>query len=811
MDFFSASCYNNVKYCFMTAKEKETHERNDMQNSNEAIQGIILPVIPVPGYVAYPFVPINYDITRDGLIKAFKEADGADKTVLLAFCSDQDVYNPETSDLYHIGVIARIETSFSAGESDIKAGFRGICRGDIVALKEDDGVIHAEVIPEEYPAENFLSPVKQEALRRHMINGLEALIKLLPPENKEILSTARSIHNLSQLADYIAYSTLGNYEDKLKVLSEFDQVKRSYLVCKMLETDREIYKEELVIHKKISHSLEKAQYENYLREKMKVIKEELGEDTDDIDEYLDKINAMKFSLDAEADEKIREKMTKEVGKLSKMPFGSPESTVIKGYLDTCLELPWTKVTEDCTDIENARTILDRDHDGLEKPKERILEFLAVKKLNPDLKSQILCFAGPPGVGKTSLGRSIANAMGRTFARVSLGGIHDEAEIRGHRKTYIGSMPGRIIAAVQSAGTRNPVILLDEIDKMASSVQGDPASAMLEVLDPEQNKNFRDHFLEVPFDLSDCLFIATANNIYDVPPALADRMEIIELNTYTDEEKLKIAKNHLILKQRERHGLKKSNIRIKDEAVSAIIAGYTKESGVRTLEREIAKLCRKVAMQIASGEIGSVTVSPKNLEKYLGPAHDFSEKAGDDDLCGVVNGLAYTSVGGDVLKVETSVMPGDGKIKLTGTLGDVMKESAYLAVSYIRAHAEDLSVDKDFYKNCDIHIHVPEGATPKDGPSAGVTMLTSLASALCKKNVRHDVAMTGEITLTGRVLPIGGLKEKTFAAYKAGIKTVIIPKDNLPDLEEIDSTIREKLEFKPVSKADDVLNIAIIGR
>ena len=491
-----------------------------------------------------------------------------------------------------------------------------------------------------------------------------------------------------------------------------------------------------------------------------------------------------------------------------MPFGSSETAVIKGYIETVLELPFGVYTEDTLDVAAAEKILDADHDGLEKPKERILEYLAVKQLSPELRGQILCFVGPPGVGKTSLGKSIAKAMNRKFARVSLGGVDDEAEIRGHRKTYLGSMPGRIIDAVKTAGSCNPVILFDEIDKMSSSVKGDPASAMLEVFDTEQNKSFRDHYLEIPFDLSDCLFIATANNLSNIPSPLMDRMEIIELSTYTDEEKLAIAKNHLVPKQLERHGLNKNQLKFKDEGISEIIDGYTRESGVRNLEREIAAVCRKAAKSVALGQAKSMTVSRTTVKKYLGARHNYNEKCADCDLVGVVNGLAYTSVGGDILKIETAVMPGDGKIRLTGSLGDVMKESAELAVSFIRANSETLDIEKDFYKKYDIHIHVPEGATPKDGPSAGVTMLTSLVSALSGRPVRQDVAMTGELTLTGRVLPIGGLKEKTFAAYKAGVKTVIVPGDNIPDLEKIDKAVRDSVTFVPATKAQDVLGVAI---
>ena len=767
--------------------------------------GLKLPAISLGAFVTYPYIPINYDSIRDSA-PIVAAADHINETVVLIFSKDPDVLSPKPDEFFGTGVIAKVEPSLSDIDDPADLSFRGICRAKILSVTEEEKDHFARVIPEEYVEPS--SGVREEAIRRHLVGKLRELSRMLRRSDNSPMMTAREISDVGQLADFAAYSMFSRYEDKLAVLSEYDRVKRALLAAAILENDIGIYKEEIYIHQKIQKNLEKVQYENYLREKMKVIREELGEEDDDIDEYIDAIEKTSFSPDKKVSDEIRDKLMKEVSRLAKMPFGAPEAVVVKGYLDTCLDLPWDVTTTDRIDVAKAKKILDDDHDGLEKPKERILEYLAVKQLNPNLKNQILCFVGPPGVGKTSLGQSIARAMGRKFARVALGGIHDEAEIRGHRKTYIGSMPGRIIAAIEQAGSRNPVLLLDEIDKMCESLHGDPSSAMLEVLDAEQNKSFRDHYLEVPFDLSDCLFICTANNASDIPPALYDRMEIIELTTYTDNEKFMIAKNHLIPKQMKRHGLNKRTLRLKDDALTEIITGYTRESGVRNLERELASLFRKAAKRIATGEAKSLTVTAKNVHEYLGTRKYTDEKADESDLVGVVCGLAYTSVGGDVLKIETSVMPGDGKLKLTGTLGDVMKESASIAVSYIRAHADALKVDGDFYKTRDIHIHVPEGATPKDGPSAGVTMLTSLASSLSGRPVKSDVAMTGELTLTGRVLPIGGLKEKTFAAYKAGIRTVIIPKDNVPDLDDIDRTVREKLDFVPVSRASEVLNFAL---
>lgn len=769
-------------------------------------EGLFLPVVTIPGIVAFPSVPVNFEILRDTSIKSFLSADKGDKTLVLAFSKKADNYQPKAEELSRTVIVAKVEQSYVIGTESVQASFRGICRAAVLSYTEKKGALFAEIIPEEY--KESVENIRTKALKSHIINKVDEIAKLLPPEARTQLNACKNFKDLGQLCDYVAYTVFQKHEDKLAVLEEYNEEKRALLVCTVLENEIEICKQELIIHQKIQQSLERGHYENYLREKEKAIREELGEDDDEIEGFDSKLQNTVFSSDKETDLKIREKLSKELNKLAKIPNTAPEAIVLRNYIETCLELPWTVKTEDSIDVEAAKAILDKDHYGLEKPKERILEYLAVKQLNPDIKNQIICLVGPPGIGKTSLGASIANAMGRKYARVSLGGIHDEADIRGHRKTYIGSMPGRIITAVEQAGSANPVIILDEIDKMTKTMQGDPSSAMLEVLDPEQNKNFRDHYIELPFDLSDCMFICTANVASDIPAPLYDRMEIIEITTYTDNEKFTIAKNHLIPKQLKRHGLKKAHVKFKDDAIYEIIDGYTGESGVRNLERTVASILRKAAKKIASDEAKSITVSKRNLIEYLGPRRNYNTKIDSDDLCGVVNGLAYTSVGGDLLKIESSVMPGNGKVKLTGTLGDVMKESAEIALSYIRAHADNLEIDKDFYKTRDIHVHVPEGATPKDGPSAGVTMLTSLTSALSGKTVRHDVAMTGELTLTGRVLPIGGLKEKTFAAYKAGVRTVIIPKDNLPDLEEIDKTVRESIEFKPVTRASEVLNIAL---
>jgi ATP-dependent Lon protease len=586
------------------------------------------------------------------------------------------------------------------------------------------------------------------------------------------------------------------------VLECFDPKKRIELLMSLLKEEAEILECELQIHKRVRSNLNQNQKEFYLREQIRVIKNELGE-SDDIDEYGDKILTLK------APDEVKEKLAKELDRLTKMPFGSSEASVIRSYLDTCLEIPWQTSTTDRLDVAAASKILDADHDGLNKVKDRILEFLAVKQLNPSLKNQILCLVGPPGVGKTSIAASIARAMKRKYVRVSLGGVRDEADIRGHRKTYVGSMPGRIVNALVEAKSKNPLMLLDEIDKLTRDSHGDPASALLEVLDGEQNHTFRDHFVEMPLDLSECLFIATANTLDTVPKPLLDRMEVIELTTYTRTEKLAIAKNHLIPKQLKRHGLNKRLLNIKDDAICELIDFYTRESGVRSLERKIAELARKAARRLVEDEkLKSIKISATDVSLYLGARKIIPETVSDLDEVGVVNGLAYTSVGGDVLKVEAAILDGSGKLELTGSLGDVMKESAKIAVSIVRSLAKDYGIDPDFHKNKDIHLHFPEGATPKDGPSAGVTIVTALVSALSGRPVKRNVAMTGEVSLRGKVLAIGGLKEKTMAAYSYGIKDVLIPRDNMRNLDECDTEATAHLNFIPCDTVQDVLKSAL---
>ena len=573
----------------------------------------------------------------------------------------------------------------------------------------------------------------------------------------------------------------------------------------MLKREVDILEVEADLHQKTQEHMAEAQRDNILREQLKTIRAELGEGYDDTEEF-DEYNVKIAELDAP--EEVRTKLMKELSRLTKQPFGSAEASVIRGYIDVCLELPWSKTTKEDANVEKARKILDADHYGMEKVKERIIEYIAVKQLSPDIKGTILCLVGPPGTGKTSIAASVAKALNRKMARISLGGIHDEAEIRGHRKTYVGAMPGRIIAAVKQAGTKNPLLLLDEIDKLASDLRGDPSAALLEALDAEQNSTFRDHFLELPFDLSDVLFVTTANSKDTIPRPLLDRMEVIELTSYTDEEKLQIAKRHLLPKQRKKHGLKASQLKVTDDAIREIISRYTRESGVRVLERRLAEICRKAAVRYVEGEAKSFSVTAGGIEKYLGAAKYKPEARAAKNEVGLACGLAWTSVGGEILSVEVSVVDGTGKLELTGNLGDIMKESARAAESYIRSRARELNIDPEFYKNKDIHIHFPEGAVPKDGPSAGITITVALISALTGRAVRRDVAMTGEITLRGRILPIGGLKEKTMAAYRYGLKTVIVPLENEPDLEEIDPTVRNALSFITADHIDGVLDLVL---
>lgn len=770
----------------------------------EKIEKLTLPTVAMRDVVAFPSIPLSFEVQREASVGAVNLASGRDMYVFLVAQKDIATKEPNINELYSVGVVSKIKQIIRSSDGIIRVISEGNCRATLMNMRRDEnGVIIADVLAKTLIIDSSTTGVRSEALFSEAISAADKCRKYLPGISPEIINTAKSINNPGLLADFLAANMLVRFIDKQEVLEIYDPIKRLETTIALIEGEEDILRAELDLHNRVKEQIDENQRDYYLREQLKALQSELGmTGEDDFDEYSAKIAEAKLPAH------VAEKLNRENQRLSKTPSGSPDANVLRNYIEAVLDIPWGKKTKDRLDIVKAREILDSDHDGLDKVKERIIEYLAVKQLNPELGNQIICFLGPPGVGKTSLAMSIARAMKRKYARVSLGGIRDEAEIRGHRKTYVGSMPGRIINALTQSGSMNPLLLLDEIDKMCSDMHGDPSSALLEVLDGEQNKYFRDHFIELPVDLSDCMFIATANSLENVPRPLIDRMEIIELHTYTKNEKLAIAKNHLLPKQLKRHGLTRRAFKISDDAIAEIIAHYTAESGVRNLERELASLCRKAAKKLVEGDVKSVSIKRDDVKLYLGVPKIDDEIIGEP-LVGVVNGLAYTEVGGDLLKIEAATMDGSGKLELTGSLGDVMKESAHIAISYIRSHAGELGVKSDFYKNTDIHIHVPEGAVPKDGPSAGVTMLTALTSVLSGKPVRSDIAMTGEITLTGRVLPIGGLREKTTAAVAAGVKSVLIPDGNVKDIDELEAQTREALSFIPCKTADDVLKSALI--
>lgn len=766
-----------------------------------------LPVLALRGLNIFPGMLLNFDVERAMSIAALNTAMNTDQEIFLVTQRDISVDLPDAKDLYKIGVVCRIRQMVrQPGSKLCKVMVEGLQRGQIVRMTSDNPHFEGEIelLPDKTER---IESAKKDALMRSCIGMFDEYVQLagnMPPEMVLNIVVSR---DPAFVADYIAHNLRIDYRDKQKLLEQLHPVKRLEMLVKTLAHEIEVMTIEQEINDATNEQMNRNQRDYFLREQMKVIQQELGEDDsfDDIGEYRRKIRELK--LDAE----IEEKLLKEVSHLAKQPFGSTEATVIRGYLDTCLELPWNTKTEETDDIELARKMLDEDHFGLEKVKQRVIEYLAVRKLAPKANGSLLCLVGPPGTGKTSIAMSIARATNRNLVRISLGGVHDEAEIRGHRKTYVGSMPGRIIGGIKQAKSSNPLMVLDEVDKLGSDYRGDPSAALLEALDPEQNKTFRDNFLEVPYDLSDVFFITTANTTDTIPRALLDRMEIIELSSYTDEEKLAIAKNYLLPKQRKKHGLKASQLKISDDAIREIISLYTRESGVRGLERQIGTICRKAAVAIANGERKSLSLRAGMLKPYLGAEKFKSEKRRNKDEVGLVRGLAWTSVGGEVLDVEVAVVDGSGKLELTGNLGKVMRESCQAAVTYIRSRAKTLGIDEQFYKNKDIHIHFPEGAIPKDGPSAGITVCTAIVSALTGRAVRHDIAMTGEISLRGRVLPIGGLKEKTMAALRSGVNTVIVPADNEPDLDEIDPTVKAALNFVLADNVDKVIDIALLGK
>ncbi|MBR5614193.1 MAG: endopeptidase La [Clostridia bacterium] len=764
-----------------------------------------LPLIPLRGLTVFPGMVLHFDVGRKKSIAAVEEAMADSQLVFLSYQKDSFVENPERDEISKIGVVAEIRQILRLPDGNLRVLIEGISRAGITRYYDGDKVVHVSVNEKsDIPCEDFL---QEQVLMRKIQHLLTDYFNLYEKINPEIMASMMEIEDAGQLADITASNFPLKPQDKQRVLEELDVRARMEKLIALMENENNILEVEQGVMSKLKTSLDKNQRDYILREQMKVIQEELGDFESgqaEAEDYRSKMK--KRSLPKEVTEKLEE----ELGRLSRLSMMSQEYGLIENYIETVLAMPWEITTEENTDIKKAKEILDRDHYGLEKVKERILEYLAVKCLSEDAKGSIICLAGPPGTGKTSIARSLAESLGRKYVRVSLGGIQNEAEIRGHRKTYVGAMPGRIVAALKQAGSKNPLVLLDEIDKMSSDFRGDPTAAMLEVLDPEQNKAFRDHFLELPFDLSQVLFVTTANSVENIPAPLYDRMDIIEISGYTDIEKLSIAKKYLLPKQRKENGLTAKTLKIPDKSIRLIVEGYTRESGVRSLERKLAAICRKAAKEIVEENKESITVNEGTLKKYLGGRVYLYDHIQKDDMVGMATGLAWTQVGGDTLYIEVNTMKGTGKLELTGNLGDVMKESARAALSFIRANCEAFGLDADFYKEKDIHIHVPDGAIPKDGPSAGITMATALISALTGESVSRNVAMTGEITLRGRVLAIGGLREKSLAAYRMGIRKIIIPFENKKDFEELPEKIKTEIEFVFAKDMKTVLENALSG-
>ena len=763
----------------------------------------VLPVLALRGLTVFPDQTVHFDIGRPQSIKALEVAMKGDQHLMLIPQKDLTEDAPRASALYPIGTVVKVKQVLKTQNENLRVLVNGLCRARVVEMEQEEPYFSGlvEAIAEVEQSDN----ARNHALCReaNMLYGIYCELAEQPAQAVQLRMMASN--NVGFIADSIAQNSAMDYQDKAKLLCQLNPVRRMEQAIRLLHREVEMLKLEAEIQEKTHASIDRSQKDYYLREQMRVIREELGEGDEqaEFDEYRQKILQLQMA------EEHQKKLLKDVDRLKKQPFGSAEASVLRNYLDTVLELPWNTKNKERVDVAQAKRVLEKDHFGMEKVKERILESIAVRQMAPQMPAQILCLVGPPGVGKTSIAYSIAKSLNRNMARISLGGVHDEAEIRGHRKTYVGAMPGRILAALTQAGSSNPLLLLDEIDKLGSDHRGDPSAALLEVLDAEQNKTYRDHYVEIPFDLSEVMFVTTANTLDTVPRPLLDRMEVIELGSYTDEEKLMIVKNHLLPKQMAKHGIKKTQLRISDDAIREIIRCYTRESGVRNLERQIAQICRKADMRLLEGEAKRISVTAGELESLLGVRKYVPDSISAKDEIGLVTGLAWTSVGGETLEVEVNVMDGTGKLELTGNLGDVMKESAHAALSYIRANAPQLGVAPDFYKTKDIHVHFPEGAVPKDGPSAGVTVCTAIVSALTGLPVRRDVAMTGEISLRGRVMQIGGLKEKTMAAFRHGIATVIIPYDNLPDLQEIDQTVRNSLNFVAAKNIDTVLDTALV--
>ncbi|MFP7466438.1 endopeptidase La [Bacillus safensis] len=763
-----------------------------------------VPLLPLRGLLVYPTMVLHLDVGREKSVQALEQAMMNDHMIFLATQREISIDEPGEEEIFKVGTYTKIKQMLKLPNGTIRVLVEGLNRAQIESYVELEDYTSVDI---KELAEEELKDAEAEALMRTLLDHFDQYIKISKKISAETYATVTDIEEPGRMADIVASHLPLKLKDKQEVLETVDVKKRLNRVISLIHNEKEVLEIEKKIGQRVKRSMERTQKEYYLREQMKAIQKELGDKegkTGEVSSLMSKIE------ESSMPESVRETALKELNRYEKIPSSSAESSVIRNYIDWLINLPWGIYTEDRLDLKLASEILDDEHHGLEKVKERVLEYLAVQKLTNSLKGPILCLAGPPGVGKTSLAKSIAKSLDRKFIRISLGGVRDESEIRGHRRTYVGAMPGRIIRGMSKAGTMNPVFLLDEIDKMSSDFRGDPSSAMLEVLDPEQNHNFSDHYIEETFDLSQVLFIATANNLATIPGPLRDRMEIITIAGYTEVEKAEIVKDHLLPKQLKEHGLKKGNLQLREAAIYDMIRYYTREAGVRGLERQLAGICRKAARAIVAEDRKRITVTEKNLSEFLGKRLYRYGQAETTDQVGVVTGLAYTTVGGDTLSIEVSLSPGKGKLLLTGKLGDVMRESAQAAFSYIRSKADELNIDPNFNEKHDIHIHVPEGAVPKDGPSAGITIATALVSALTGRPVSKEVGMTGEITLRGRVLPIGGLKEKALGAHRAGLKTIILPKDNEKDIDDIPESVREGLTFIPVSHLDEVLEKALVG-
>ena len=766
-----------------------------------------MPAVALRGMVILPGMVAHFDISRSKSIKAVEEAMMGEQKIFLVAQKDVEQEEPELEDLYRIGIIAEIKQVIKLQNNIVRILVEGGERAELSAFLEEPDYLLAEIIRFDEEVDDGLPEEAKEAMIRSIKETFGKYSVVNPKIGKELQRQLNEVNDLEKLMNQLANSIPVHFAEKQKILDAVSMTERYEVLMALLLKEIEITAIKNDFQSKVKAKVDKNQKEYILREQMKVIREELGEDNmeSDADHFMELLGKVK------ADKEVKEKIKKEIDRFKNIASNSSESTVSRGYIETLLELPWNRTSKDNKDLANAEQILNEDHYGLEKVKERMLEFLAVRNLTNKGECPIICLVGPPGTGKTSIARSVARALDKKYVRISLGGVRDEAEIRGHRRTYVGAMPGRIVNGLRSAGVKNPLMLLDEIDKMSSDYKGDTASALLEVLDSEQNHKFRDHYVEIPIDLSEVLFIATANSVQDIPGPLLDRMELIEVTSYTENEKLHIAKEHLLAKQMEKNGIRQDQLSITDKALGRIISGYTREAGVRNLERKLGEICRKVARPIYEGEKDKIKITDSNLEKYLGKVKYTFDKKNDTDEVGIVRGLAWTSVGGDTLEIEVNVMPGKGEFQLTGQLGDVMKESAQAGISYIRSVSEEYHIPKKFFQENDIHIHIPEGAVPKDGPSAGITMATAMLSAITKTPVRADVAMTGEITLRGRVLPIGGLKEKTLAAKNAGIKTICVPKKNEKDIDEISPEIKKGLEIVFVEQMKDVLDVAFVKK